>query len=188
VYSFVPEIKYSNRKSKTMKKQLSILLAICLAGATMNGVKAQTHSLAGFDAGFQPAKVQPQIIHSEPDLLTNIQKKFHKEFANVTFESWTKTNDGYAIRFFAGAIYNLVFYNTNAKLTEQVRYYKRNYLPIDIRYQVESTYHNYNIVSVQEITVEKSITYLVSIEMGNEWKIVRVNETGMDVYKEYRKG
>jgi hypothetical protein len=170
-----------------MKKQLSILLAIFLAGATVNGMKAKSHSLTGFEAGFHPVK-EASTIHSEPGLLTNIQKKFHKQFANVTLESWTKTNDGYAIRFFAGAIYNLVFYNSKADLTEQVHYYKRNYLPIDIRYQVESTYHNYNIVSVQEITAEKSITYLVSIEMGNEWKIIRVSEAGMDVYKEYRKG
>ena len=82
----------------------------------------------------------------------------------------------------------LVFYDAKANIKGQVRYYKPDLLPVDIRFQVESAYFNYDILSVQEIILDKSTTYLIAIEAKNDWKIIRVSEAGMDVYKQYRKG
>jgi hypothetical protein len=170
-----------------MKKQLSILLVLFFVSATITSINAQISGLPGLDPTFESFKLHG-TKPSEDDVLTNIRKKFQKQFANAKLESWTKLNKGYAIRFSAASIENLVFYDTKANITGQVRYYKPDYLPFDIRFQVESTYYDYDILSVQEVIVEKSVTYLVSIAAKNEWKIIRVNETGMDVYKEYRRG
>ena len=171
-----------------MKKQLSILIVLFLASATITSINAQINGVSKFDAAFESVKLQHSTKLSEDDVLTNIRKKFQKQFANAKLETWTKVENGYAIRFSAGSIENLVFYNAKANLTGQVRYYKPDYLPFDIRLQVENMYYNYDILSVQEVIVEKSITYLVSIAAKNEWKIIRVSEAGMDVYKEYRTG
>jgi hypothetical protein len=170
-----------------MKKQLSILIVLFLASATIS-INAQINGVSKFDGAFEPVSLQHSTKLSEDDVLTNIRKKFQKQFANAKLETWTKVENGYAIRFSAGSIENLVFYNAKANLTGQVRYYKPDYLPIDIRVQVESMYYNYDILSVQEVIVERSTTYLVSIAAKNEWKIIRVSDAGMDVYKQYHKG
>ena len=170
-----------------MKKQLSILIVLFLASATIS-INAQINGVSKFDAAFESVKLQHSTKLSEDDVLTIIRKKFQKQFANAKLETWTKVENGYAIRFSAGSIENLVFYNAKANLTGQVRYYKPDYLPIDIRVQVESMYYNYDILSVQEVIVERSTTYLVSIAAKNEWKIIRVSDAGMDVYKQYHKG
>ena len=170
-----------------MKKQLSILIVLFLARATIS-INAQINGVSKFDGAFEPVSLQHSTKLSEDDVLTNIRKKFQKQFANAKLETWTKVENGYAIRFSEGSIENLVFYNAKADLTGQVRYYKPDYLPFDIRLQVESMYYNYDILSVQEVIVEKSITYLVSIAARNEWKIIRVSDAGMDVYKQYHKG
>ena len=171
-----------------MKKQPGILIALFFAVATITGVYAQSSGSFGFEASFGSIKSQSHTNLSEDDILASIQKKFRKQFTDVKRESWTKTNNGYAIRFNTGTIDYLVFYDAKANIIGQVRYYKPTNLPNDIRFQVESAYFNYDILSVQEVTVEKTITYLVAIEARNEWKIIRVSAAGMDVYKEYRKG
>jgi len=171
-----------------MKKQLGILLALFFSGAVITNGNAQTSSASGFEAGLGAIKSQSHTNFSEDDILTSIQKKFKKQFTGITLESWTKTNGGYAVRFSAGTSDNLVFYDAKGNTTGQVRYYKPIYLPYDIRFQVESAYFNYDIFSVQEVIVEKSITYLIAIQAKKEWKIIRVSAAGMDVYKEYSKG
>ncbi len=171
-----------------MKKQLGILLALFFAGASITSVNAQSAEVSPFNGRFASVELQHHSNLSGGDVLANIRKTFQKQFANVELESWLKTNDGYAIRFNTGGIDNLVFYDVKANNKGQVRYYKSNYLPADIRFQVESAYFNYDILSVQEITFNKSITYLIAIEAKKDWKIIRVSEAGMDVYKQYRKG
>jgi len=171
-----------------MKKQLTILLALFLTGAGMNSINAQISEASGVEPLTSSVKMQAHTNLSEDEILTNVRKRFQRQFPNAELESWMKTNDGYSIRFSSRSIENLVFYNTKANITGQVRYYKSETLPFDVRFQVESAYHDYKIVSVQEITVEKSKAYLVAIEATNDWKIIRVGEDGMDVYKEYRKG
>src|SRR5436189_3400283 len=128
-----------------MKKQLSILIVLFLASATIS-INAQINGVSKFDGAFEPVSLQHSTKLSEDDVLTNIRKKFQKQFANAKLETWTKVENGYAIRFSAGSIENLVFYNAKANLTGQVRYYKPDYLPIDIRVQVESMYYNYDIL------------------------------------------
>lgn len=170
-----------------MKKQLTIVLALFFVSTTITS-NAQIAGIQGSDPAFGLVKIQQGKKVSEVDVLTTIQNKFQNQFANVKWESWTKTSDGYAIRFSKDEMDNLIFYDSKANISGRVRYYKANFLPFDIRLQVESDYYNYDILSVQEITVEKSVTYLVSIAAKNEWKIIRVSEAGMDVYKEYRRG
>ena len=171
-----------------MKKQLSILFVFFFASAAITGINAQILGVPAPDSAFESLKLQHSTKLSEDNVLTNIRKKFQKQFTNAELESWTKLNNGYAIRFSAASIENLVFYDTHANITGQVRYYKPDYLPFDIRFQVESTYYDYDILSVQEVIIGKSITYLVSIAAKNEWKIIRVSDAGMDVYKQYHKG
>jgi len=170
-----------------MKKQLGILLALFFAGASVTSVNAQPAEVPPTGT-FGSMESQHHSNLSEGDVLINIRKKFQKQFSNVKPESWIKTNDGYAIRFNTNSIDNLVFYDVKANNKGQVRYYKSDYLPVDIRFQVESVYFNYDILSIQEIILDKSITYLIAIEAKNDWKIIRVSEAGMDVYKQYRKG
>ena len=171
-----------------MKKQLSILLALFLASAGLNSIDAQTSVSYGTDPQISPVKIESPATLSEEDVLTNVQEKFHKHFPDVQVDSWIKTNEGYAIRFLSRSVDNLVFYNAKAKITGQVKYYKAEKLPFDVRFQVESSYCNYKIVSVQEVIVGKSKTYLVAVNAENDWKIIRISDEGLDVYKEYRKG
>src|SRR5689334_17561764 len=99
---------------KKMKKQLGIFLALFFAGASGTSINAQPADVSQFNGPFGSMELQQHTNLSDDDVLTNIRKKFQKQFSSVKLESWTKTNDGYAIRFNTGSIDNLVFYDVKA--------------------------------------------------------------------------
>ena len=63
-------------------------------------------------------------------------------------------------------------------------------MPGDLRKMVRQTYYDYKITYVQEIATNDNVpqpTYIVYIETDNDFKLIRIADSGMDVYQEYNK-
>ena len=103
-------------------------------------------------------------------------------------DAWAQTKKGYLVNFKAGGIHHNVFLNKKGEMTSQIRFYYENDLPNDVRKQVKTTYGNYSISSVKEITSGNKMVYLVTISDETSWKVIRVSSSEMDVFEEHKKG
>jgi hypothetical protein len=91
------------------------------------------------------------------------------------------------VLFTNGNVQKRIFLGRKGNVKFQISYYSEAELPADVRARVKSVYYDYNIFSVQEINLNRSKFYLVSLENNNTWKIIRVDDNDMEVYKEYAK-
>ena len=114
--------------------------------------------------------------------------KFGKFFPNASNESWTKTKNGFAVRFTANDIQQLVLLTKRGNVTASIKYYSEKYLPADVRMIVRYGYPDYSIKSVREIHAANATAYLVTIEDATSWKTIRVVNGETDVYEEFKKG
>jgi hypothetical protein len=172
-----------------MKKKFSILSALLFVVAGVNSINAQTSgiSVSQFETVRAPLGSQHTSLWMI-DVSQNVQKRFQRQFPGADGESWGKTDNGYFVRFTLAGIQNCAFLDKKGNLSGQIRYYYENNLPAEVRARVKSNYYDYRIMSVQEVTVETATSFLVAIAANHEWKIIRVSEDDMDVYREYEDG
>jgi ribosomal protein L21E len=167
-----------------MKKQVNIFCAVLFIAIIFNSLNAQT-------IAFHPSSTTANQIATatfvNEEISDNVQKKFKKNFPGITGESWGKTDNGYMVLFTVDNVQTRVFLNRKGNVKFQIRYYSEAHLPDDIRTRVKSVYYDYNIFSVQEVNLIRTKFYLVSLEDKNTWKIIRINDDDMEIYKEYAK-
>jgi len=113
--------------------------------------------------------------------------KFGKFFPNASSESWTKTKNGFAIRFTANNIQQLVFLTKRGNVIASIKYYSEKELPADVRMTIRYGYPDFSIKTAQEINAANKTAYLVTIEDATSWKRIRVVDGEMDIYEEFKK-
>jgi hypothetical protein len=141
---------------------------------------------------FQPGnKSSNQAVTAhviDEKIADNVRKKFNRGYPGITGELWAKSNNGYVVEFGNGKMQKRVFLTENGNTRYQISYYSEAELPADIRMDVKSVYYDYSIFCVQEINLAQKKIYLVFLEDKSTWKIIRIDENNMEVYKEYAKG
>jgi hypothetical protein len=113
--------------------------------------------------------------------------KFGKFFPNASSESWTKTKNGFAVRFTADNMQQLVFLTKRGNVVASIKYYTEKQLPADVRMIIRYGYPDYSIKSVREVNAANATAYLVTIEDATSWKTIRVVNGETDVYEEFKK-
>ncbi len=113
--------------------------------------------------------------------------KFGKFFPNASSESWTKTNNGFAVRFTSNNMQQLVFLTKRGNVVASIKYYSEKQLPSDVRMAIRYAYPDFSIKSVREVNAANSTAYLITIEDATSWKTIRIVNGETDVYEEYKK-
>ena len=167
-----------------MKKQINIFCVVLFISMLFGALNAQT---VAFHAGTKTTGKTVTATAVSEEVSDNVQKKFKKIFPGITGESWDRINNGYAVVFRNGNVQNRIFLTPKGNIRLRMSYYNEAELPADVRMRVKSVYYDYNIFTVQEINFNKTRVYLVFLEDKTTWKIIRVDENGMDIYKEYAK-
>jgi len=173
-----------------MKKLLSILianlavLAITLDANGQNNLASSNEKLMALNS---KSKNLTKTASNTADINIKALKKFKKDFPGNTNDIWAKTNNGYVVRFTSNTVQNWAFLTRHGNCQISMRYYTEKELPASVRNQVKSTYYDFSITSVKEISNNKSTAYLVTIEDETTWKIIRVVDGEMDVLEEYTK-
>jgi len=123
------------------------------------------------------------------DVNARALKDFSKTFKAAANATWYQTQDGGSVaKFKLDGIDTRVDYDRKGRWTSTIRTYTEENLPAEIRHLVKSTYYDYNIFLVQEVSVGDKTAYLVKIEDATTFKTIRVVDGEMDVYEDYKKG
>jgi len=105
-------------------------------------------------------------------------KNFSKNFKDSEDAEWTKGDNTFKAQFTKDEVETTVLYNLKGKLIATIRTYKESKLPGDIRHRIRSTYYDYSIFHIQEITIRDKTGYLVNIEDENFIKTIRIAPNG----------
>lgn len=163
-----------------MKKHLFATAALAVAVAFATTANAQFELAANTK---RPAAAPAALdIKSTP-----VYKKFVKQFPDGQDDTWTKTREGFAVRFTVRGIVNRAYLDKRGNFDGLIRYYGEKDLPQDVRHQVKSTYYDYSIRLVQEVTRNGATAYLVTVEDKTTLKIIRVVDGEMDVREAFTK-
>lgn len=118
---------------------------------------------------------------------TKAVKDFTKNYKKAENAGWFIIKDGYLAEFKEDGIKTKVYYNPKGTWIGNVRSYLEDKLPRNIRHLVKSTYYDYKINYVQEVTVDRNIVYLVKIEDGTFFKTIRIQDGEMDEFEVIKK-
>jgi len=122
-------------------------------------------------------------IRNNSVLNTRALKNFSKNFKESENAEWLKIDNTIKAQYIKDGVETNVFYNLKGKWIGNIRTYKGDKLPEDIRHRIRSTYYDYRIFHVQEITVRDKTAYLVNIEDKNFSKTIRIADGEMDEYQ-----
>ncbi len=119
---------------------------------------------------FNAAKANPAITPegNTANINTSINaralKDFTRSFKNADKASWFEIKDGFVARFKEDDVETKAYYDRKGRWTSTIRTYNEDKLPKDIRKLVRSTYYDYSIYFVNEVTVGDQKAYLVKIQ------------------------
>jgi hypothetical protein len=164
-----------------MKKTAISGLAVIILSWIINTSHAQfepslTHNMLSI----------PRAVKGFKDVNTKAEINFNKTYKNATDITWYLLNDKRVmVRFFDNDVQTKIFYNKQGKNVAMIRYYTEDKLPNEVRHPVKTTYYDFNIFLVIEVTVGNQTAYLVKIEDKACTKTIRVMNGEMNVIEEF---
>ncbi len=181
-----------------MKKVFFAFVAGCIpALATMNGTFAQNSMSPGFLDDSKPGIVFNRTLVPSNSEVADIavenakaKKNFSRTYKGVAGETWLTTKQGVQARFSVDGVTTFVYYGKNGQWLANLKGYGEDKLPFEVRDMVKRVYYDFNIIHVKEIETmsNKGIpTYIVYLEDDTHYKLIRVGNGEMDVWKEFTK-
>ncbi len=172
-----------------MKKVLSILFAgLIPAMLSVPGAEAQGSSASNtFDSSKSlPASTATAYKPANDAASVNFRalRDFSKKFKLASETRWHKVNDGFIADYLLTGIKCKSAYSKKGMWVYTIRYYGEKQLPFEVRNLVRSTYFDFTIIQVEEVSVPENLIYMVHIQDGNAWKIVHIKDGEMNIYKE----
>jgi hypothetical protein len=111
-------------------------------------------------------------------------RDFNKAFKTVTGEDWYVIQDGFMARFKQQDITYRVIYNKTGTWMATFRYYNEDQLPREVRDAVKSTWYDFTITSVTEVSYGAKTALLVNIENNTSLKTIKVAGGEMEVFQD----
>ncbi|WP_018612430.1 hypothetical protein [Segetibacter koreensis] len=102
---------------------------------------------------------------------------FKNTYPDVTNEKWDIVNNGYIASFVSNSGWTRSFYDKKGRWLQTVLQYDETKLPPDVLKLIKSSYEDYSINVVQEISTNRNNRepiYLVYIKHDTTYKTVRV--------------
>ena len=147
-----------------------------------------------FDKGTLEASAK---VHADRDKLaletmksenTRMFRDFSKKFKNAS-EILTNKDESNNTFIYCkvDGIVNRILYNKKGRCLHVIRTYNETELAPAVLELIKDNYTSFSIFGVTEVSAKGKVAYLVAIEDGKTWKIIRVVDNEFDVYKEYKK-
>lgn len=179
-----------------MKKMIIALVAGWIPAFAITGnVFAQTTMLARSapTARFELKKASDALSKETNELAvinTKAAKHFQKEYKNIPDVRWFAQEKGSIAKFKKSGITYTVYYSQKGNWAGSIKGYTQDKLPEYMRKMVTSSYPEYDITYVRELeTIESrgEPTYIVHLEGRKTYKIVRIFNSDMEVWREIKK-
>jgi hypothetical protein len=183
-----------------MKKALfPCFIAILLTGTITGSYSQSSNSTAKAGSSHEEFISSTEEINTVKDsasirlneLNTRAVRNFTRDYKNVTDAKWFKLSKGYFVVYFTmDGIKTTAVYNNGGYCERIFRDYREDKLPRQIRHLVKSTYYDFSIYLVHEVTINDITAYVVIMkdktpENKISWKIIKVADGEMEVIKEY---
>lgn len=114
-------------------------------------------------------------------------REFSKRHGEGRNETWYKLPAGYLAEFKEGSIQDKAVFDRTGGWLYSIREYSEKELPGEVRGLVKSTYYDFSITWVKEVSQYQALTYVVHIENAKEWKDLLVQDGEMVVQKSYER-
>jgi hypothetical protein len=99
-------------------------------------------------------------------------------------ERWYKLPGGYLAEFEENSIQNKLVFDKRGNWIYTMREYTEAQLPQEVRRLIKSTYYDFSIGWVKEVTQFQSVTYVVHIDNAPEWKDLVVRDGEIEISHE----
>lgn len=162
-----------------MKKHFFLLTSLLAAAFFTVQAQTKTQTITALSTSEHSAKA---AVH--PAVLAN----FKSQYPGAVDDSWLTMKKGYVVRFSSNDLNYDVFLDKNGRMTSQVRYCHEKDLPTSVLNMVKSFGGCFTIDLIREVTTQLGTAYLVTIDEGSTWKVIRIAGDEMDVFEEHKKG
>lgn len=129
--------------------------------------------------------------NTDGDYLNNVDAKalrhFTTSYENASEIRWAKLPGGFRVHFVNAGIDTRIYYTKNGAPEATVRYYFEKDIPLEVRHIIKTTFYDFSIFCVTEITTAGKTAYLVKIEDRTCWKTVKVVDKEMEITEDYSK-
>jgi hypothetical protein len=114
-------------------------------------------------------------------------RDFTQSFKKVEDVRWCKTPNGAVVYFRENGLAAKSVYDDKGDWLYNIRAYTEDNLPKEVRSQVRGIFYDFSVSSVNEITVDLKIIYMVYLEGKTSWKIIRVCDGEIETTDEFEK-
>jgi hypothetical protein len=121
------------------------------------------------------------------EISTKAVRNFTRDYKNVSDAKWVVTGNSFSVLFTNDGVHTRILYNKKGDRVWTIRDYTENKLPQDIRHLVKSTYYDFDIYCINEITANGTTCYIIKIQDKTSLKTIKVADDEMFVMKEYKK-
>ena len=122
---------------------------------------------------------------ADENVSSSVIRSFNKMFSNVESAKWNATGKDVTVKFSQDNVAYHVFYNKKGKWLATIQTLPLEHLPKWVNARVKSDFGNYSVFLAQHVKTPAAWTYLVKIEKGKDWKIVKINREATEVVGEY---
>jgi len=171
----------------------SAITSVVILCSTAFGFSQSNH-----DYAFQSAKIEDNIAQflslnaaSElPSTDVNVKavKHFTKQFGANNQAKWYQTSEAFVAQFISNGIETKVVYDLKGNWHSMLRTYSEDKMPFDVRDLVKSTYYDFSIMVVYEITHADNVAYILKIQDSKTIKTLRVRDGNVEVISDYTRG
>jgi hypothetical protein len=172
----------------------SVITSVVILSSTAFGFSQSDNK----EFAYQSAKIEDNIakfisLDAASELSSNevnvkAVKNFTKQFGTNNTAKWYQTSDAFVAGFVENGIETKAIYDLKGNWHSMLRTYSEDKMPFDVRDLVKSTYYDYNIMVVYEITHPDNVTYILKIEDSKKIKTLRVTDGNMEVIGDYKRG
>jgi hypothetical protein len=175
---------YSN--IKIMKQIIYLLIPLLFAGWRNAGAASGAGSGSGAGPGLGgvgPGSSRPgssgPAVRAERDFL--MREGDGKD------EKWYKTREGFLAEFVQAGREGQYFYDHKGNLLYSILTFGEKGLPEEVRRMVRSTYYDYSIGWVKQVSAVQDFSYIVHVENETSWKDVVVQDGEMREWHAFEK-
>lgn len=147
---------------------------------------------------YQSAKIEDNIAgflslnaaSEVPSTNVNVKalKNFTKQFGANNEAKWYQTSEAFVAQFTSNGIETKGMYDLKGNWHSTLRTYSEDKMPFDVRDLVKSTYYDFNIMVVYEITHADNVAYILKIQDSKTIKTLRVRDGNVEVIGDYTRG
>lgn len=108
-------------------------------------------------------------------------REFWKKYGEGKNESWYKLDAGYLAEFSETTVRYKSVFDRKGNWLYSIKEYSEKELPKEVRDLIKSSYYDYSIGWVKEVSQNQAVVYVVHIASGSDWKDILVQDGEMDV-------